>query len=144
MDYVGWFRSGLILGFYHFVSFQINISYLDFFSLFFPLPLSEEITERAFFRPERIRSSLVMDMVPPDLVRMVCGICQKTLKRKTYFLGSILSSSEPSVVAVLVCDHVYHADCLEEKTNFEDRQDPPCPLCMGLLPKVEGSKESRA
>ncbi|KAI4335652.1 hypothetical protein L6164_014283 [Bauhinia variegata] len=93
-----------------------------------------EYRERAFSRPERIRSSsssLVMDSVSPDVVKMVCGICEKPLKRKLYFLGSSLSSNELSVVAVLVCGHVYHADCLEQRTSFEERRDPSCPLCAG-------------
>ncbi|KAF3453066.1 hypothetical protein FNV43_RR03499 [Rhamnella rubrinervis] len=97
-----------------------------------------ECREKAFGRPERIRSSsLVMDAASLDLVKMVCGICQKPLRRKPYFLGSTLASTELSVVAVLVCGHIYHADCLEQKTSFEERRDPPCPLCMDSLSKVD-------
>lgn len=96
--------------------------------------------EKAFFRPERIRSSSsVVDAASLDMVRMVCGICQRPLRRKPYCLENVLSSSELSVVAVLVCGHVYHADCLEQRTCHEDRQDPPCPLCVGLLSKVDDS-----
>lgn len=88
--------------------------------------------EKAFGRPERIRyGSLLVDEVSPDKVKMICGICQKHLRRKPYFLGNTLASGEFSVVAVLVCGHVYHADCLEERTSIEDRHDPPCPLCSG-------------
>ncbi|XP_039040851.1 uncharacterized protein LOC120179275 isoform X2 [Hibiscus syriacus] len=83
-----------------------------------------------FGRPERIRSSsLVMDVVSSDKVKAVCGICQKHFRRKPYFLGNSLASGEFSVVAVLVCGHVYHAGCLEERTSLEDRHDPRCPLC---------------
>ncbi|EOY31218.1 RING/U-box superfamily protein, putative [Theobroma cacao] len=93
--------------------------------------------EKAFSRPERIMSSsLVMDAVSLDKVKIVCGICQKHLKRKPYLLGNALASGEFSVVAVLVCGHVYHADCLEERTSLEDRRDPPCPLCSGSLLQV--------
>ncbi|KAH1033428.1 hypothetical protein J1N35_045602 [Gossypium stocksii] len=88
--------------------------------------------ERAFGRPERIRStSLVMDAVLPDQVNAVCALCQKHLRRKPYILGNTLASGEFSVVAVLVCGHVYHADCLEKRTSFEERRDPRCPLCSG-------------
>lgn len=104
--------------------------------IFFP-----EIKEKPFFRPARIRSSyLVMDAASADPMKMLCGICQKPLRRKPFFLGITLSSTEVSVVAVLVCGHVYHADCLEQKTSFEDRRDPPCPLCVGLLPKIDDSR----
>ncbi|XP_039059606.1 uncharacterized protein LOC120203364 [Hibiscus syriacus] len=83
-----------------------------------------------FGRPERIRSStLVMDSVSPEKVKAVCGVCQKHLIRKPYFLGNMPASGEFSAVAVLVCGHVYHPDCLEGRTNFEDRHDPQCPLC---------------
>lgn len=100
-----------------------------------------EIKEKPFFRPARIRSSyLVVDAASADPMKMLCGICQKPLRRKPFFLGITLSSTEVSVVAVLVCGHVYHADCLEQKTSFEDRRDPPCPLCAGLLPKSDDSR----
>lgn len=81
-----------------------------------------------------------MDGASADPMKMLCGICQKPLRRKPFFLGITLSSTEVSVVAVLVCGHVYHADCLEQKTSFEDRRDPPCPMCVGLLPKIDDSR----
>ncbi|XP_044463005.1 uncharacterized protein LOC123193972 [Mangifera indica] len=99
-----------------------------------------EEREKPFGRPERIRSSsLVKDASSPDAVKMVCGICQKLLRRKPYFLGigNTLSSGEYCVVAVLVCGHVYHADCLEKRTSSEDGCDPPCLLCMGVALQVE-------
>ncbi|CAB4288700.1 hypothetical protein PRUPE_7G250900 [Prunus persica] len=101
-----------------------------------------EIRENPFLRQPRIRSSyLTTDAASPDPGKMVCEICEKLLRRKPFLLGSTLSSTEVSVVAVLGCGHAYHADCLEQKTSFEDRRDPHCPLCLGLLPKVEDSRE---
>ncbi|XP_041008993.1 uncharacterized protein LOC121253129 [Juglans microcarpa x Juglans regia] len=89
---------------------------------------------KEIFRPDRLRSSsLVMDAASSDAVKMVCGFCQKPLRRRPYFLGSRLSSGELSVVAVLVCGHVYHAECLEQRTCLDDKRDPPCPLCLGSL-----------
>lgn len=35
-----------------------------------------------------------------------------------------------SVVAVLVCGHVFHANCLEIITRETDKFDPSCPVCM--------------
>ncbi|CAL1414799.1 unnamed protein product [Linum trigynum] len=86
-----------------------------------------------FTRPERIRfSSLVTDAVSSssDSIKVVCGICQKLLRRKPCSLGDSPSSSgEFAVVAVLVCGHMYHAECLEGKTSLEHTCDPRCPLC---------------
>ena len=80
-----------------------------------------------------------MDGVSPNAVKkMVCGICQKPLKWRLPFLGSSLSSSnELSVVAVLVCGHVYHADCLEQRTSFDERHDPPCVVCTSTSAEVD-------
>ncbi|XVE63650.1 hypothetical protein DITRI_Ditri07aG0037000 [Diplodiscus trichospermus] len=96
--------------------------------------------EKAFGRPERIRfGSMAMDAVSPDRVKMICSVCQKHLRRKPYFLGNTLASGEFSVVSVLVCGHVYHADCLEESTSLENKRDPPCPLCSCSPSQVDGS-----
>ncbi|KAJ8753196.1 hypothetical protein K2173_017785 [Erythroxylum novogranatense] len=99
-----------------------------------------ENREKPFNRAERIRfGSSVVDAVSSDAVKMICGICQKMLRRKPYFLGESLSSGEHSVVAVLVCGHIYHADCLEQKTSVEHICDPPCPSCLNLLSPTETS-----
>ncbi|KAK9706224.1 hypothetical protein RND81_07G111900 [Saponaria officinalis] len=90
-----------------------------------------EFQERAFWRPERIRSSTsaIIDAAAPDGVKTVCGLCQKSLRRKPHHFGGTLASEELSIVAVLVCGHIYHAECLEQKTCLEDVRDPPCPIC---------------
>ncbi|MCD7447089.1 hypothetical protein HAX54_023118 [Datura stramonium] len=44
-----------------------------------------------------------------------CGICAKLLNEL--------------VVAVLVCGHVFHAECLENMTSEINRYDPVCPVC---------------
>ncbi|KAJ6381068.1 hypothetical protein OIU77_029878 [Salix suchowensis] len=101
-----------------------------------------ENKEIEYSRPDRVRfSSLVMDAVSSDAVKMVCGICQKLVRRKHYFLGNALTAGEFSVVAILVCGHVYHSECLEQKTSIEDMRDPPCPLCLGLLSEEDASRE---
>lgn len=85
---------------------------------------------RIFQKPERIRSNSFGDnSVSGDVRKMECRICQKRL-RKNPFIFESSSSTDLSVVAVLVCGHVYHAECLEQKTSHEDSQDPPCPLCV--------------
>ncbi|KAL8502677.1 hypothetical protein ACS0TY_021707 [Phlomoides rotata] len=88
--------------------------------------------ERTFQKPERIRSSSYGDnTVSGDVRKMECRICQKRLRKHPLFFQNSLSSNDLSVVAVLVCGHAYHADCLERKTSHQDIQDPPCPLCVG-------------
>ncbi|KAE8674803.1 protein TIC 20-I [Hibiscus syriacus] len=54
-----------------------------------------------------------------------CGACSKLLAER-----SAWNSNEISVVSVLVCGHVYHAECLETMTLEADRYDPACPICM--------------
>ncbi|XP_043718974.1 uncharacterized protein LOC122666926 isoform X1 [Telopea speciosissima] len=96
---------------------------------------------RPFHRPERISSiPLAMTALSPDAVKMVCGICLKLLRHKAYALGNPLLSSDLSVAAILVCGHVYHADCLEQRTSEADRWDPPCPLCVEWPSKVDASR----
>ncbi|KAK6126909.1 hypothetical protein DH2020_039349 [Rehmannia glutinosa] len=86
---------------------------------------------RIFQKPERIRSSsFANNAVSGDSRKMECRICQKRLRKHPFIIENSISSSDLSVVAVLVCGHAYHADCLEQKTSQEDRQDPSCPLCV--------------
>lgn len=73
-----------------------------------------------------------MDAISPNIAKMVCGICEKLLSQKNNFLGSSMSC-ELSAVAVLVCGHVYHANCLEQRTPFEELHDPTCPVCASLF-----------
>ncbi|XP_021758309.1 uncharacterized protein LOC110723274 [Chenopodium quinoa] len=52
----------------------------------------------------------------PSLDLQTCGACLKVL-------------AELSVVAVLACGHVYHAECLETMTTEAEKYDPVCPIC---------------
>jgi len=60
--------------------------------------------------------------LPPD--QEVCKLCLKMLKER-----STWNAQELAVVAVLLCGHVYHADCLDSITTEADKYDPPCPVC---------------
>lgn len=55
-------------------------------------------------------------LTSPSMDVQTCGICSKQL-------------DEFSIVAVLVCGHAFHAECLEKKTSETDKYDPSCPLC---------------
>lgn len=95
--------------------------------------------EKAFFRPERIRysNSLTRDVVSTDLLKMVCEICHKPLIRKLYIPDMAFAAVDLLEVAVLACGHSFHAECLDMKTSFEDKRDPPCPSCMGSLSPID-------
>ncbi|KAK6941717.1 hypothetical protein RJ641_027094 [Dillenia turbinata] len=97
-----------------------------------------ESKEKPVYRQDKIRSSsLTTNAISTDVMKMICGLCQKPLRCKLYSFGNSPSSSDVSVVAVLVCGHVYHADCLEQKTSHENRRDPPCPLCSSSAVMVD-------
>lgn len=53
-----------------------------------------------------------------------CDICTKLLKEK------INQSDSYAIVAVLVCGHFFHAECLDQWTKEADKYDPACPICI--------------
>ncbi|KAL2973833.1 hypothetical protein AAZX31_14G069600 [Glycine max] len=67
----------------------------------------------------------------PSMELQSCGACSKLLtERSTWSNQKFIANSDLSVVAVLVCGHSYHAECLEAMTSEADRYDPACPICM--------------
>ncbi|KAG9450265.1 hypothetical protein H6P81_010230 [Aristolochia fimbriata] len=88
-------------------------------------------------RHERIgcsRGALTVDWMSCDGVKMVCEMCENPLMEKfPGGLGTTVAFTDPSVVAILACGHVFHADCLEERTLEADKCDPPCSLCCSQL-----------
>jgi len=67
----------------------------------------------------------------PSMDVQSCGACSKLLtERSAWGSQKLMGNSDQSVVAVLVCGHVYHADCLETMTSEADSYDPACPICM--------------
>ena len=65
-----------------------------------------------------------------------CGTCSKLLSERSSW-----SNNEILVVVVLVCEHVYHAECLEMMTPEADRYDPVYPICV--VGEKQVSKMSR-
>ncbi|KAF7810857.1 43kDa postsynaptic protein [Senna tora] len=73
-------------------------------------------------------SSSQISNSPVDL--HTCGVCSKLLtERSSWSTQKIIASNELSVVAVLICGHVYHAECLESLTPEINKYDPTCPVC---------------
>ncbi|KAI4316853.1 hypothetical protein L6164_024793 [Bauhinia variegata] len=66
----------------------------------------------------------------PSMEQQSCGACSKLLtERSSWSNHKFIASNDVAVVAVLVCGHVYHAECLETMTPEADRYDPACPIC---------------
>lgn len=94
-----------------------------------------ESKQSELHKPESVGTApslLAANATSSNVTKLFCGLCQKPLRKKRCILDSNISSSEPSVVAVLVCGHLYHADCLEERTHHDNVTDPPCPICRGI------------
>ncbi|KAL3538995.1 hypothetical protein ACH5RR_002361 [Cinchona calisaya] len=86
-------------------------------------------SETLGFTPDkRTRSSGRNSLLSFDL--QSCGICAKLLTEKSLW-GSqkIIATNELAVAAVLICGHVYHAECLENMTPDINKYDPACPVC---------------
>ncbi|KAK4274799.1 hypothetical protein QN277_017973 [Acacia crassicarpa] len=67
----------------------------------------------------------------PSMDLQSCGACSKLLsERSAWGNQKLIAGNDLSAVAVLVCGHVYHAECLETMTAEADRYDPTCPVCM--------------
>ncbi|CAL9092929.1 unnamed protein product [Musa acuminata var. zebrina] len=71
----------------------------------------------------------------PD--QQTCRVCSKQLTKHC-------------VVAVLVCGHLYHAECLEKMTSEIDQYDPTCPVCthgekaaLKLFTKAESKAKNK-
>ncbi|KAE8724672.1 60S ribosomal protein L44 [Hibiscus syriacus] len=82
------------------------------------------------FHRERIIKSSGRTLGSPSVDLQTCGVCSKLLSEKSLWsTQKIIISNDLSVVSVLTCGHVYHAECLENMTPEIDKYDPACPIC---------------
>lgn len=90
-----------------------------------------ESMDRATLAAERIRvNSSQAASGPSGGDVQACGICSKLLtQRSPWSAQKMVASNDLCVTAVLVCGHVYHAECLEQVTPEACSLDPSCPVC---------------
>ncbi|XP_059433691.1 uncharacterized protein LOC132179976 isoform X1 [Corylus avellana] len=82
------------------------------------------------FNREKLTRSSSRFSTSPSVDLQTCGVCSKLLTEKSSWSGQkIIANNELSVVAVLTCGHVYHAECLENMTPEINKYDPACPVC---------------
>ncbi|KAM1264490.1 uncharacterized protein LOC126623908 [Malus sylvestris] len=82
------------------------------------------------FNCEKITRPSSRVSASPSVDLQTCGVCSKLLAEKcSWSSQKIIATNELSVVSVLVCGHVYHAECLENLTPEINKYDPACPVC---------------
>ncbi|CAH8382453.1 unnamed protein product [Eruca vesicaria subsp. sativa] len=64
-----------------------------------------------------------------------CGLCHRYISQKSPW-----GSRSMPVTGVLPCQHVFHAECLDQSTPKSHGNDPPCPICT----KQEGGEHSKS
>ncbi|KAF3789049.1 hypothetical protein EJ110_NYTH19749 [Nymphaea thermarum] len=100
-------------------------------SNFVPKSAFHQVGNYRSYRPERIEAVDLLGDPPLSItLGSTCGLCQELLTDSSPLCQELLTSTDVSVVAVLVCGHFYHADCLEGKTSEAHKRDPPCPVCF--------------
>ncbi|XP_071715835.1 uncharacterized protein [Rutidosis leptorrhynchoides] len=81
-------------------------------------------SESLNFNRDKVSRSSNGASFSPSIDIQTCGVCSKLLKERSSW-----KTQELAVVAILICGHVYHADCLENMTSEINKYDPACPVC---------------
>eukprot|EP01018_Ginkgo_biloba_P008746 Gb_23224 [translate_table: standard] len=104
----------------------------------------KESMDRATLAGERIRANGSQAASLSSSVDVQsCAICSKLItQRSPWSAQKVIASNDLSVVAVLACGHVYHAECLEKATPEGSQQDPPCPVCVASENMIVNGQKS--
>lgn len=101
----------------------------------FPEPMASSHRERWSFDSESfgmihdpLNQSSGRGFSSPCTDIKTCGVCSKLITDRSSG-GSQMARPEVAVVSVLVCGHVYHAECLDRMTPEVSKYDPACPVC---------------
>ncbi|KAA8546004.1 hypothetical protein F0562_020545 [Nyssa sinensis] len=87
-------------------------------------------SESLGFNHDKLTRSSSRISTSPSIDLQTCGFCSKLLTEKSSWSSQkIIATNELAVVAVLICGHVYHAECLENMTPEINKYDPACPVC---------------
>ncbi|KAI3509603.1 hypothetical protein L1887_24998 [Cichorium endivia] len=86
-------------------------------------------SESLSFSRDRVSRSSGRVSSSPSIDVQPCGVCSKLLTERSHWGAHKMAANGLPVVAVLMCGHVYHAECLENMTPEVNKYDPACPVC---------------
>uniref|UniRef100_A0A5B6Z4F4 RING-type domain-containing protein n=1 Tax=Davidia involucrata TaxID=16924 RepID=A0A5B6Z4F4_DAVIN len=87
-------------------------------------------SESLGFNHDKITRSISRISASASIDLQTCGVCTKLITEKSSWSSQkIFGTNDVAVVAVLICGHVYHAECLENMTPEINKYDPACPVC---------------
>ncbi|MQM12924.1 hypothetical protein Taro_045844 [Colocasia esculenta] len=72
-----------------------------------------------------------------------CGLCGRLLwQRSPWSADRIVRNGDMPIAGILPCQHVFHAECLEETTPKTKIGEPPCPTCLKAVNPEGGTSFS--
>ncbi|XP_010495817.1 PREDICTED: uncharacterized protein LOC104772960 isoform X1 [Camelina sativa] len=75
-----------------------------------------------------VNNSTKAQRVPSSTFK--CALCNRYLSQKSpWGSRSLVRNRDMPVTGVLSCQHVFHAECLDQSTPKTQRNDPSCPIC---------------
>ncbi|KAG9455876.1 hypothetical protein H6P81_000384 [Aristolochia fimbriata] len=100
----------------------------------FRAPITKKTTMTTT-KPNRLRRTSPPPPPPPP-PPATCTVCGDDFREERFWEEDvfIIEDTVPllSVIATLICGHLYHVKCLERFAPFESNSDPSCPFCEFL------------